>query len=331
MSVFNLPVNIFFICTSCYSLLLIIILLFSIYKVKHDQSKFRMIFIMSIIKYFSISLLFLLIYMYSFGFVHHLVLIVVLFLNIIVQAIRITTGFTFSPLVDSQTFDFYESIQFLLVAFKGMHLMTFNWEYTLFIYLISSYILAFIGVFCLIVIFIIKRISYIGIPGSEQNKKMNLTIWAMYHQIWKGLSLFYIFQNFLRFLKKNGMNLNMNFSAPDPTFIPICIFYMVGGIINIIWFNKQKPYLKESTLRLENMFEDFKKIKIEIIKMPIDMRIIQTGANYFIQIFSDRDILKEEDYIERENLGKKKIKINLKNTRKKTWIVSFVMINLIMF
>lgn len=259
---------------------------------------------MSIIKYYSIGFIFLLIWIYSFGYIHHKILTLFLIFNIIIQTIRITTGFTFSPLVDSQAFDLYESIQILFIALKVFKIINFHWEYTLFIYCISVYILAFLGMFCLVSIFILKRLVAIGREGSEQHKKFKLTFWAMYHQIWKGFSLFYIFQNFLKFLKNNNLNLQMKFYSPDRTFIPICVFYMLGGIVNMIWFSKQKQYLKESTLKKENMFEDFKKIKIEIIKMPIDMRIIQTGANYFLQIFSDRDILREEDYIERENLGR---------------------------
>ena len=130
-------------------------------------------------------------------------------------------------------------------------------------------------------------------------------VWILFHISWKGLCFFYLFDNVLLFLKTNDLNINTKIKIMDPTLLPITILFLLGGIINYFWFQKQRDIFTRIIAIKMMVNNKTLFIKRDIIRIPFDLKIIKAGSNYFKKLISNKKLPKTSDFTD-EVIGLKK-------------------------
>jgi hypothetical protein len=295
MIVFKLPIEKLFICYCGYSVMMLLFCFYSIASNAKLSSSLKLTFYINLLKYISLSVSFGVIWLHYKGYIHYIFPVLILIGNIVVMAIRLSLASLPRTSVDNQFGDFMESIQFLLIALKLVGFMNSSWEWTLFIYATFVYISVFTGIVGCILLPIFLGMSTFYDSDSNNRKVLLFTAWAFYHFLWKGLSFYYLYRNFLILLNMNGFRPRTKIWVTDLTLIPICYFFFFGGLINFFWFYQHKNFLSRVIALKLMVVSRNKGVKREIVEIPFDMKIMKAGTNYFKQLISTRSIPEKFD------------------------------------
>ena len=287
---FNLPIKLLFLANFLYCCCFIKMYFSSLMKCKKVRKQFSVTFQINLIKYISLAITNLIIFIYTFDLISSNVLLIILIMNVISMAFRLISIFMPKIFVESQMYDFMDSIQLLMIALKQFNYIEISWELTLSIYIITVYGLAILGIICTIAFPISVRLACLQPLESDQRENQIITSWIMFHVAWLGLSFYYLFQNLINYIYKHGLDLSLDFVQPKHSLIPICWFFFAGSIINLIWTNYNREFNTKNVKRYMGLDLDSKGIQREIVKIPFDMRIFQTGKNFFVQLMSNQNI-----------------------------------------
>ena len=217
-------------------------------------------------------------------------MILVLILNIGLMINRFILASLPRTYVDGQFADLMEAVQFLFIGLKLMGLINFSWETITLIYAVFIYFIVYFGVICAFLFPIMLGMSFFHPAGSNDRKTLLLSSWVFFHVVWKGICLFYLFQNLLIFLNSDGLTLGEEIWEPDMTLVPFCILLFAGGIVNMIWFYDQKEiFARIISLKMMIVGKN-KGVKRVIAEVPFDLKIMKAGSNYFKELISTRKV-----------------------------------------
>ena len=253
-------------------------------------SSLKLTFYINCFKYASLFTVFLSLWLNFSGFISNNVILVILIINTLVMSIRSFLATLPRTYIDGQIGDIMESIQFFLIALKYMKYIQLSWGSVITIYSYFVYFVAVFGVLSCFLLPIMLGMSTFHPRGSNDRMVLLFTSWIFFHISWKGLTFYYLFQNFKIFLLSKGLQPGNYLYSPDPSFFPMCYLFLIGGLINFMWFYQQKGlFCRLIAIRLMVITKSTG-VKREIIKVPFDMKIMRAGTNYFKKLISTRKI-----------------------------------------
>lgn len=289
---FQLPIEKLLICYCLYCFTMIVFNSYWIKKNKELSSSLKLTFFINLIKYISLLTFFVFAWLYFVGVLHYSILLLVNIGLIISMAYRLPLAVLPRTYVDGQFADFMESIQFLIISLKIIGIINPSWEWGLCIYDLFVTFLTYLGIPCAFFFPIMIGISFIHPPQSNDRKTLQFSSWVFFHIFWKGICYYYLYENLIIFLNANGLSAGTTIFITDQTLIPITIFYLVGGIINLVWFLQQRElFCRIISIKLM-ILNKSKGVKREIIEVPFNMKIVQAGTNYFKNLISTKNIPK---------------------------------------
>lgn len=292
MVIYEMPLHKVFFCYILYCLFMGSVNIYCLISNRDLSSSLKMTFNINLSKYLSLSVTLLFIWLYYCGYIHYSILFCVLLANIGVMSFRLFLAALPRTYVDGQFGDFMEAVQFFLIALKVTGFIGFSWEWVLIFYSIFTYLITFIGFMGMFFMPIMLGMSTFHPPNSDERKTLLFSSWIFYHISWKGIWFYYLFQNFLLFVNKNGLKPGSQLFETDPTLLPLLGIIFVGGIINFFWFYQQKHLLNRIIALKLMIIITTKGVRREIIEVPFDMKIVKAGTNYFKKLISTRKIPK---------------------------------------
>ena len=250
-------------------------------------------FKINLAKYCSLLLTFTSILLYMSHYISSYVVFLFMILNILVMSIRFFVAYMPRMYVEGQLLDVMEAIQVFVIYLKVLSFISFTWINTIYFYKVYVYFGAIMGCFAAFMLPLMKGIASFHPMNSEQRKPLEFGAWAFFHLFWKGISFWYLFFQILICLNSKNLqeNLIINFSDLDPYFLPVMWFFLFCSIINVIYLNQQREiFMKVISGKLLILNSANKGVKRETFMAPIDMKIAHSGANYFKDIISNRNI-----------------------------------------
>ena len=250
----------------------------------------RLTFQINMMKYVSLLVVFVFAWLYISEYIHYSILLIVLILNIGLMINRFILASLPRTYVDGQFADLMESVQFFFIALKFIRIINFSWENVTIIYSIYIYFILYFGILCAFMFPIMIGMSFFHPAGSNDRKTLQLSSWVFFHIVWKGICLYYLYENLLIFLNSDGLVLGEELWETDLTLVPFCIALFVGGVVNIIWFYDQKDLFTRIISIKMMIVGKNKGVKRVIAEVPFDLKIMKAGSNYFKDLISTRKI-----------------------------------------
>lgn len=259
-------------------------------KNKELSSSLLLTFHVNLLKYLSLGVSLFFIWLYYCQVLHYSILLCVLLGNIAVMLVRMVLATMPRTYVDGQFGDLMEGVQIFFIALKMLGFISFSWTWVLVFYTIFTYLFMLAGMMTTVFLPLMLGMSTFHPPDSEQRKTIRFSCWIFFHMSWKGLWFYYLFQNFFIFVSKDGLAPGTLLWETDPTLLPLCVAFCVGGVINFLWFHQQKHFLSRIIALKLMIIITSKGVRREIIDVPFDMKIVKAGTNYFKKLLSTRKL-----------------------------------------
>ena len=290
MVIYKLPTEKIFFCYSGYCIMMFLMCAYALISNSKLSSSLKLTFVINLMKYTSLAVTFICIWLYFIGMFHYIIVLLILIGNIVVMAIRLSLASLPRTYVDGHIGDFMEAIQFLLIALKLLGFIQCSWGWTLLIYSIFVTFMVFLGVIGAFFLPIMLGMSTFHSANSSDRKTLLFASWIFFHLSWKAITFYYLYQNFLIFLNRNGLYPRTTVFVTNYTLIPICYFFFFGGLINYFWFHQQRELFSRIIALKLMVISRNKGVKREIIEIPFDMKIMKAGTNYFKKLISTRKL-----------------------------------------
>lgn len=287
--------SVFILCITTYVTISIFFPLIALIKNRDLSSSLLLTFHLEIAKYCSISITFIMISLNAFHYIAYYWVIISLFANMAVVSVRLNLSSLPRTYIDSAFVDFLEAIQLIFIAMKYFDMWAVSWENTLAFYECFIYFIAFIGCMSAFFLPLMYGISSLHPEGSDQRKTFRFVCWIFFHVVFKSISMYYLFFNFLNYANENGLNPDSIIEHDDITLKLALYFMAFTSIINLYLMSCQESLLKKMISIKLLIIGKGKGVKREFVKVPFDMKIIQAGTNYFKNLVSTKILPKTID------------------------------------
>ena len=203
--------------------------------------------------------------------------------HIILVTVRMCSSFNRQTHVENQFIAFFEAFQILWISLKLVNVSGHpDWGWVL----LSTYIIVVVfliaGILCSLAIG-----CFLGIlcntddNAIERKNLLKFISHAMYHLAWKSYVFFYLLRGFHHILNENKFVVGGPLEAKSPSLMIISGVMILCAFIDIIILCFVSDTLKRflaTRMFISNKNED---IQVHNLTNPMNMHIMQVGANYF--------------------------------------------------
>jgi hypothetical protein len=203
--------------------------------------------------------------------------------HIVLVTVRMCSNFDRQTHVENQVWAFFESFQILWISLKFANAAGHpDWGWVLLLTYIVVVILLIAGMICSLALG-----CFIGIVlntddnAVEQKNLLKFMCHAMYHLAWKSIVFFYLLRNFHHMANDNKMTPGGPIEPKGTSLLVISGIMVLCAFIDIIilcFVSDTLKRLLSTRMFISNKSED---IQVHNLANPMNMHIMQVGANYF--------------------------------------------------
>ena len=224
----------------------------------------------------------------------------------VLVSVRMCSSFDRQTHVDNQVWAFFEAFQILWISLKVANSSGQpDWGWVLLLTYIVVVLLLIAGIICALALG-----CFVGIVlntddnAREQKNILKYLCHTMFHLSWKSFVFFYLLRNFHLIANENKFGPGAPLDPKGPSLAVISGVMILCAFIDILILCAVSDTLKRllsQRMFISNQKED---IQVRNLANPMNMHIMQVGANYFQRNQPSGDGENQEDV---ENQGKKKM------------------------